>query len=185
MVSVHCSPPLDGGVLDSGACSTPCTTTQGRWILAATILGTSMAFVDSTAVNVALPAIQQDLTATVSQLQWVVEAYALLLAALILVGGALGDRLGRRRVFASGIGIFALGSLWAGLSPDATQLIIARGVQGLGGALMVPKTEVTIAGTCVPRVGPGRRRVLGRSGEAALQFDAGRATSARSSSPPI
>ncbi len=97
-----------------------------------------MAFIDGTVVNVALPAIQASLGATVVELQWIVEAYALLLAALLLVGGALGDRIGRRRVFALGVGLFAVASAACGLARNPTELILARGVQGVGGALLVP-----------------------------------------------
>ena len=95
---------------------------SGPWILAATILGSSMAFIDGTVVNVALPALQASFDATVADVQWVVEAYALFLAALLLVGGSLGDRFGRRRVFASASVLFALASVWCGLAPDLTQL---------------------------------------------------------------
>ncbi len=108
------------------------------WVLAATILGSSMGFIDGTAVNVALPALQADLGATVAEVQWVVEAYALFLSALLLVGGALGDRFGRRRVFLLGIAGFALASAWCGVAPDTAQLIAARGAQGIAAALMVP-----------------------------------------------
>ena len=107
-------------------------------MLVATILGSSMAFIDSTVVNVALPVIQTELKATVADVQWVVEAYALFLAALILVGGSLGDHYGRRRIYALGITIFTLASLACGFAPDVTFLIIARAVQGIGGALLVP-----------------------------------------------
>src|SRR5438477_9068282 len=88
-----------------------------RWALLAAILGSSMAFLDSTVVNVALPVMQRSLGATVGQLQWVVEAYALLLASLVLVGGALGDRMGRRRVFSTGVVMFALASAACGAAP--------------------------------------------------------------------
>ncbi|HET7583766.1 MAG TPA: MFS transporter [Gemmatimonadaceae bacterium] len=111
---------------------------RGRWVLTATVLGSSMAFLDSTAVNVALPELQTSLGATVIAMQWVVESYALALAAFMLVGGSLGDRIGRRRVFAIGTMIFAAASIWCGLAPNSAQLIIARGVQGMGGALLVP-----------------------------------------------
>lgn len=110
----------------------------GSWILAATILGSSLSFIDGTVVNVALPALQRDLHATGADVQWVVEAYALFLAALILVGGSLGDRFGRRLVYSVGIIIFTLASLWCGLAPNVTQLIVGRAVQGVGGALLVP-----------------------------------------------
>lgn len=110
----------------------------GIWVLVATILGSSMAFIDSTVVNVALPVLQTDLRATVADVQWVVEAYALFLSALILVGGSLGDHFGRRRIYATGIALFTLASLACGLAPTITFLIIARAAQGIGGALLVP-----------------------------------------------
>ena len=137
MTTMHCPPPADAAVISTGELATPCTVAVGRWVLAAAVLGSSMAFIDGTAVSIALPVIQTELAASVTQMQWVVESYALLLAAFLLVGGALGDRLGRRRVFAWGVVIFALASVWCGLAPNANQLIAARGVQGLGGALMV------------------------------------------------
>lgn len=111
---------------------------RGFWILLATILGSSMAFIDSSVVNVALPRIQADLNASAATVQWVVEAYALLLGSLILVGGSLGDVYGRKRMFVLGIIIFAFSSLWCGLTRDITQLIAARAVQGIGGALLTP-----------------------------------------------
>ena len=97
-----------------------------------------MAFIDGTVVNVALPAILADFHATIVDAQWVVEAYALFLAALLLAGGSLGDRFGRRRVFTVGVGLFALASLGCGLAADIGQLIAARAIQGVGGALLVP-----------------------------------------------
>ncbi|HTI15532.1 MAG TPA: MFS transporter [Dictyobacter sp.] len=111
---------------------------QGFWILLATILGSSMVFIDVNVVNVALPRIQLDLNASAASVQWVVEAYSLFLGALILVGGSLGDRYGRRRIFALGIAIFTLTSLWCGITQDISQLIIARAFQGVGGALLTP-----------------------------------------------
>jgi EmrB/QacA subfamily drug resistance transporter len=111
---------------------------HARTALAAAVLGSSMAFVDGTVVNVALPVMQRELGACVAQVQWIVEAYALMLAALLLVGGSLGDRFGRRRVFGVGVAVFAAASAWCGLAPDAAHLVLARGVQGLGGALLVP-----------------------------------------------
>ena len=111
---------------------------QGRWVLAATILGSSMAFIDGTVVNVALPALQSALHATISQVQWVVESYALFLAALLLTGGSLGDLYSRRKVFVLGVVLFSAASAWCGLAPSITQLIVARSVQGVGGALLVP-----------------------------------------------
>ncbi|MGH8864932.1 MAG: MFS transporter, partial [Burkholderiales bacterium] len=103
-------------------------------MLAAAILGSSITFMDGTVVNVVLPMLQRELGASVAEAQWIVESYALMLAALILVGGSLGDRLGRRRVFSAGVLLFALASIWCGLAPNITQLILARGVQGMGAA---------------------------------------------------
>ena len=107
-------------------------------VLAATVTGSSLAIIDATAVNVALPAIQKGFDADITALQWVVESYALFLGALILIGGVLGDHLGRKRLFAIGVVIFAVASAWCGLAADIPQLIIARAVQGVGAALVVP-----------------------------------------------
>src|SRR3954471_15363416 len=103
-------------------------TVNRRWILAATILGSSMVFIDGTVVNVALPAIQADLRATMADVQWVVEVYALFLAALLLTGGSLGDLYGRRATFAAGVALFTGASVWCGLAPTIGQLLVARGV---------------------------------------------------------
>jgi EmrB/QacA subfamily drug resistance transporter len=121
-----------------------------RKILAATILGSSMAFIDSTVVNVALPVMQRDLRATVADAQWIVDAYLLALSSLILAGGALGDRLGRLRVFGAGVILFAAASIWCGLAPGAMQLIVARAVQGAGAALLVPGSLSIIAAAFPP-----------------------------------
>jgi EmrB/QacA subfamily drug resistance transporter len=118
---------------------------NGRWILAATILGSSMAFIDGTVVNVALPALQTALHATLSDVQWVVESYALFLAALLLIGGSLGDLYGRRGIFAAGIVLFTLASVVCGLAPRIGLLIAARGLQGVGGALLVPGSLALIS----------------------------------------
>ena len=104
-----------------------------------------MVFIDSSAVNVALPVVQSSLDASATDVQWVIEIYMLFLSALMLVGGALGDRLGRRRVFIWGVVVFALASLWCGLAPDSTHLIAARAVQGMGGALLVPGSLAIIS----------------------------------------
>ena len=117
------------------------------WILAATILGTSLAFIDGTVVNVALPSIQRGLDATVSGAQWVVESYALFLAALILLGGAAGDFYGRRLIFTIGVFLFAAASAWCGLAPDIRHLIAARALQGVGGAMLVPGSLAIISAT--------------------------------------
>ena len=131
-------PPCDEGVILSGGLGSPCAPASGPWILASTIIGSGMAFIDSTVTNVALPALQQDLGATAVDAQWIVESYALLLAALILVGGSLGDHYGRRRIYSLGIALFALASIACGVAQSPEQLIAARAVQGLGGALLVP-----------------------------------------------
>ncbi len=140
-------PPCDEAVLRSGNADAPCAARAGRWVLAATILGSSMAFIDSTVVNVALPAVQTSLHATVIGVQWVVESYGLFLGALILVGGSLGDMLGRRRMFLTGVGIFAIASIACGLAWNIEQLIIARSVQGVGAAFLVPGS-LSIISTC-------------------------------------
>src|ERR1700726_4242793 len=131
-------PPCDEAVVRSVNANVPCTAQAGRWILAATILGSSMAFIDSTVVNVALPALQTSLHATVVGVQWVVESYGLFLAALILVGGYLGDLFGRRLMFLVGVGVFAAASIACGLASNIQQLVIARSVQGIGAAFLVP-----------------------------------------------
>lgn len=138
-------PPCDEGVISTKRGTTPCTKARRRWILAATILGSSMVFIDGTVVNVALPALQSSLNATAVDIQWVVEAYALFLAALLLLGGSLGDHFGRKRIYAIGVVTFALASIWCGLAPSIGQLIAARAVQGIGGALLVPGSLAIIS----------------------------------------
>ncbi len=131
-------PPCDEALVGLSNAAAPCVPPAGRWILAATILGSSMAFIDGSVVNVALPPLQASLHASVVGVQWVVESYGLFLAALILVGGSLGDLLGRRLVFLIGVGIFAAASVACGLALNIQQLVIARSVQGVGAALLVP-----------------------------------------------
>jgi EmrB/QacA subfamily drug resistance transporter len=138
-------PPCDETVIASGTPAIPCAPKSAPWILAATILGSSMAFIDSTVVNVALPALQTNLGGTVTDIQWVVEAYALLLAALILVGGSLGDLVGRRRMFLVGVAVFTVASIVCGLASNIHQLIWTRGVQGLGAAFLVPGSLSSIS----------------------------------------
>ncbi|MGW1272884.1 MFS transporter [Streptomyces sp. NPDC002491] len=111
---------------------------RGRWILLTTVLGSSMAMLDSTVVNVALPRIGRDLDADLASLQWTVNAYMVTLAGLILLGGSLGDRYGRRKVFVVGVVWFAAASLLCGLAPNAGVLVAARALQGVGGALLTP-----------------------------------------------
>jgi EmrB/QacA subfamily drug resistance transporter len=115
-----------------------------------------MVFIDGSVVNVALPRLQLELNASAASVQWVVEAYALFLGSLILVGGSLGDLFGRRRIFALGVGIFALASIWCGLTQDITQLIIARAVQGIGGALLTPGSLSIIRASFEDEVQRGR-----------------------------
>lgn len=142
--------PCDEGVILAPDGGTRNESGKGRWILAATILASSMAFIDGTVVNVALPAIQRDLQATAIGVQWVVEAYALFLSALLLVGGSFGDRYGRKRVFLIGVAIFTLASIWCGLAPNIEQLILARAFQGIGGALLVPGSLSIISASFPP-----------------------------------
>src|ERR1700733_4482719 len=121
-----------------------------RYVLAATILGSSMVSIDGTVVNVALPALQSAFHATAIDVQWVIESYALFLAALLLVGGSLGDHFGRRRIYSSGVALFTIASIWCGLAPNITHLIAARALQGIGGALLVPGS-LAIISTSFPK----------------------------------
>jgi EmrB/QacA subfamily drug resistance transporter len=116
----------------------PCTPGARPWVLANSILASGMVFVDGTVVNVALPALQTAFGAGVAEAQWVIESYALLLSSLLLLGGSLGDRYGRRRIFAAGVMLFGLASILCGLVSSIEQLIWARALQGVGGALLVP-----------------------------------------------
>src|SRR5438045_7264969 len=122
--------PCAENVIASGAAPAVIAKSRGRWVLAATILASSMAFIDGTVVNVALPALQTNLNATAVDVQWVVEAYSLFLSALLLVGGSLGDHYGRRRIFLIGIALFAFASAACGLAGNVHQLIAARAFQG-------------------------------------------------------
>jgi EmrB/QacA subfamily drug resistance transporter len=144
-VNVALRHPCDDAPRQSGSAAVPCSAGQKRWVLTAAVLGSSLAFVDGTVVNVALPAIQRELGASVAQAQWVVESYALLLASLLLPGGALGDRLGRRRVFLLGVLVFGITSVACMLSQTVHQLIGARALQGLGAALLVPGSLALIS----------------------------------------
>ncbi|WP_338781870.1 MFS transporter [Streptomyces sp. DG1A-41] len=123
---------------------------QGRWILLTTVLGSGMALLDSTVVNVALPRIGRDLDADLAALQWTVNAYMVTLAGLILLGGALGDRFGRRKVFVVGVVWFAVASLLCGIAPNAGVLIAARALQGVGGALLTPGSLALIQASFHP-----------------------------------
>ena len=142
-----------------------------NWVLAAAILGSSMTFIDGSAVNVVLPILQRDFQAGSGDVQWVVEAYALFLSALILVGGSLGDLLGRRKMFVLGVAIFAASSAACALAPTIAVLIAARAVQGIGAALAMPESLALISATYT---GEARGRAIGTwSGFASLTGAAG------------
>ena len=130
--------PCDEILIRHGRPAAPCKPEAARWILTATILASSMAFIDSTVVNVAVPALQQAFHATVVDVQWVIASYGLCLSSLILAGGALGDLFGRRRMFLVGVASFAAASVACGLASSIQQLVIARSIQGAGAALLVP-----------------------------------------------
>jgi EmrB/QacA subfamily drug resistance transporter len=137
--------PCDEIFIRSQAADAPCVAVGQRWVLAATILASSMAFIDGTVVNVAIPTLQIAFHATVVGAQWVVESYGLFLSSLILAGGAMGDLLGRRRVFLIGVGIFTVASAACGLAPSILALVVARCVQGIGAALLVPGSLAIIS----------------------------------------
>jgi EmrB/QacA subfamily drug resistance transporter len=137
-------------VVDSGPTTVRMGTGTGRAVIAAAALGSGMAFLDGTVVNVALRTIGEDLDASLSQLQWITNGYLLTLASLILLGGSLGDRFGRRRVFVIGTTWFAVGSLLCGLAPNPELLIVARVLQGVGGALLTPGSLAMIEGAFAP-----------------------------------
>ncbi|MEP6492121.1 MAG: MFS transporter [bacterium] len=122
-------------------------TSANRWVLIATIVASSMTFIDGTVVNVALPALQADLHATLADVQWIVEAYALFLGALILVGGSMGDQFGRKRIFLAGVVLFTAASAGCGVATSTLLLIAARAVQGIGAALLVPGSLAIISAT--------------------------------------
>ena len=125
-------------------------TPEARWVLLATVLGSGVAFLDGTVVNVALPVIAEDLDASLGELQWVLNAYLVTLSALVLLGGSLGDRYGRRRVFLAGLYVFTAASVLCGLAPGITLLIAARAVQGVGAALLVPGSLAIISASFDP-----------------------------------
>jgi EmrB/QacA subfamily drug resistance transporter len=130
--------PCDEGVIRGTRTAAPCRPASRPWVIAAASLGSGMAFLDSTVLNVALPVVQTDLGASASDVQWIYGAFALLLSALLLVGGSLGDRYGRKRAFVLGAAVFAGASVWCALAPGPGHLVAARAVQGVGGALLVP-----------------------------------------------
>jgi EmrB/QacA subfamily drug resistance transporter len=154
-------PACEIGVVQSTKPSALCRPTSRPWVIAAASMGSGMAFLDSTVMNVALPAVQAELGASVREVQWSYGAFALVLSALILVGGTLGDHFGRRRLFIVGAAIFGAASLWCALVPDTGQLVVARGVQGLGGALLIP-ASLAIVGASFE--GKQRARAIGAWG---------------------
>lgn len=135
---------------DSGEVQLSYASRRGRWVLMATVLGSAIASIDATVAGVALPGIGRDFGASLATLQWVVTAYTLTLTSLLLLGGTLADRYGRRRIFLAGVVWFAVASLVCGLAPDATVLVAARAVQGIGAALMTPGSLAIIEATFVP-----------------------------------
>ncbi|HXF32074.1 MAG TPA: MFS transporter [Solirubrobacterales bacterium] len=141
--------PSDGIAFQSAA---------GRWLVAVTVAGSGMAFLDGTVVNVALPKIGEDLNASTSALQWILNGYLLTLASLILLGGSLGDRLGRRRVFQAGVGLFTVASLLCAIAPSVELLVFARLIQGIGGALLTPGSLAIIEASFRPT---DRARAIG------------------------
>src|SRR6202008_581402 len=137
MVSSRSSP-CDEATLRAPPPSGDCAAAAKPWVLLLAILASSISYIDESVVNVALPAIETDLGASVVVIQWLVNAYTLALSAFLLLGGAAGDLFGRRRIFVAGVTIFATASVWCGFSPNIAQLIIARAVQGGGAALLIP-----------------------------------------------
>lgn len=155
MTTTHRPFAPSGSAAADAPCDAPCAERSRARVLAATILASSMGFIDGSVVHIALPAIQADLGASFAALQWVVNGYMLMLGALLLAGGALGDQAGRRRVFVAGIGLFVLASIACALAGDATTLIVARCIQGIGAALMIPQSLAIIAAS-FPREVRGR-----------------------------
>src|ERR1700742_509118 len=122
----------------SAGAAGPLDKTRQKWVLAACVLGSSMAFIDSSVVNVALPKMESELETTLAHMTWVINAYTLCMSALLLIGGAAADQIGRRRIFMTGITIFSIASIGCGLAPNVDILILARAIQGVGAALLIP-----------------------------------------------
>ncbi len=138
-------PPCDEAAIRARSASAACSKVSGKWVLLATVLASSMAFIDSSIVNVATPALQHSFAASVVDVQWVVESYGLTLSALILLGGSMGDMFGRKRIFVLGVGVFTAASMGCGFSSTIRQLILARAVQGIGAAFMIPGSLAIIS----------------------------------------
>ena len=147
--------PCDELVIGATRGKVDCTARQRRWILVAIILASTITYIDESVVNIALPVIAKDQAISVAVVQWVMNAYILCLAAFLLVGGAAGDRFGRRRVFVIGITIFAIASVWSCISTNLVQLVLARVVQGIGAALVIP-CSLAIIGASFPEAEQGR-----------------------------
>jgi EmrB/QacA subfamily drug resistance transporter len=139
--------PCDEAAIRSTAPGSGCSESAKPWVLAVTILASTISYIDESVVNVALPTIEADLKTSAAATQWLINAYMLVLTALVLVGGAAGDQLGRRRMLTAGLGVFAASSLWCGLSPGIGSLIAARAVQGVGAALLIPCSLAIIGAT--------------------------------------
>src|SRR6204780_291279 len=139
--------PCDEAAIRATAGAGHCAANAKPWVLAATILASSIAYIDQSVVNVALPAIETELATSVAVIQWLVNAYTLCLSAFVLTGGAAGDLFGRRRIFVVGIAIFSAASIWWGLSSAVAQLILARAIQGAGAALLIPCSLAIIGAT--------------------------------------
>lgn len=147
--------PCDEAVIETAAEAVPCTVRRRRWVLVASVLGSSLAFLLGSVVNVALPAMQRALGASAAEMQWVPNAFLLTLGAMVLLGGAAGDRYGRRRMFLWGIGVFAAATLACALAPSAPALIAARALAGIGAAFLVPNSLALIS-SVFPKAERGR-----------------------------
>jgi MFS family permease len=180
-------PPGDAAVARAAPETPGCASHARRWVLAATILGSSLAFMMASIINVALPAIQETFGATVAEMQWVASAYTVLLAALTLAGGAVGDRYGRRRMFRAGTIGLALASIAGSLAPDARALVAARAAQGLAAALLVPNS-LALLSAAFPRAERGHAvgtwsAATALVGALSPMLGVGSSTSARGASP--
>lgn len=139
--------PCDELIIRATPSTEPAVKRQQAWVLAACVLGSSMAFIDSSVVNVALPRMETDLAATLSAMTWVINSYTLCMSALLLIGGALADQVGRRRIFLTGLGIFSVASVGCGFAPEVHVLILARAIQGVGAAFLIPCSLAIIGAT--------------------------------------